>query len=120
MKRIIAIPLANNKLSAHFGHCEVFAFIETEEKEIKAMHVLDPPEHVPGSYPRWVAAQGATDVIAGGMGQQAVNLFNQQNINVFVGAPIMEPQQVVNEFLNNRLSLNANYCNKDENHHHHH
>jgi predicted Fe-Mo cluster-binding NifX family protein len=118
MKRTIAIPLANNKLSAHFGHCEKFAFVEVEEKSIMKMTILDPPEHVPGSYPRWVAAQGATEVIAGGMGQQAVSLFNQQKVNVFVGAPILAPLQIVEEYLAERLTLNANYCDKDDHHHH--
>ena len=37
-----------------------------------------PPEHRPGVYPRWVAALGVTDVIAGGIGQRAIDLFNEQ------------------------------------------
>ena len=29
-----AIPLADGKLTAHFGHCQEFAIIEVEENEI--------------------------------------------------------------------------------------
>jgi predicted Fe-Mo cluster-binding NifX family protein len=65
---------------------------------------------VPGLYPKWVAQFGVTDVIAGGMGQNAITLFNQQKINVFVGAPIKTAEELVIDFLNNNLNLNANYC----------
>jgi predicted Fe-Mo cluster-binding NifX family protein len=111
MKKIIAIPLENGILCAHFGHCQQFAVVEVENNAIKQIQYQTPPEHQPGLYPRWVAGFGVTDVIAGGMGQHAVELFHQQNINVFVGAPLMDPQQLVENFLNNRLELNANYCN---------
>ena len=118
MKKIIAIPLEAGKLSAHFGHSEAFAFVTAEEDKVTSIITATPPEHVPGSFPRWVAANGATDVIAGGMGPQAVNLFNSFNINVFVGAPSLDPVVLTEMFVQGKLSLQANYCNHDENHHH--
>ena len=30
-----AIPLAEGKLTAHFGHCQEFALVEVEDNEIK-------------------------------------------------------------------------------------
>jgi len=45
------------------------------------------------------------------MGQRAIDLFNQQKINVFVGAPIgKKPKDLANDLLNNTLSAGANYC----------
>ncbi len=123
MKRVIAIPLAGGKLSAHFGHSEAFAFISSDDKVIKSLITLDPPEHVPGSFPRWVAEHGATEVIAGGMGPQAVSLFNSFGINVFVGAPPLDPLEIAQLFLDGKLPLQANYCDHDGHHHdagHHH
>lgn len=73
---------------------------------------------LPGLYPKWVAQFEVTDVIAGGMGQQAIMLFNEQNINVFVGAPVKTAKELVTDFLGNKLNLGANYCNHDENHDH--
>lgn len=73
-----------------------------------------PPEHVPGLYPRWVAKFGVTDVIAGGMGQKAIHLFNEQNINTFVGAPVKTARELVEDFLANKLELTANYCDHKE------
>ncbi len=119
MKKCIAIPLERGVLCAHFGHCETFAIIEVEEGKIISLREETPPEHVPGLYPRWVAGFGVTDVIAGGMGQKAIDLFNQQNINAFVGAPVKPAGELAEDFLAGRLSLSANYCDHDHGDHHH-
>ena len=116
MKKIIAIPLENGVLCAHFGHCEQFAIVDVVDNIITEVKEVTPPEHVPGLYPRWVAEFGVTDVIAGGMGQQAIMLFNQQNINAFVGAPVKSAKELVTDFIANKLDLSANYCNHDEQH----
>ena len=110
MKKIIAIPLENGVLCAHFGHCQTFAIVNVENGTIKEIKEVTPPDHVPGLYPKWIAQFGVTDVIAGGMGQQAIMLFNEQNINAFVGAPVKTAEELVIDFLNNNLNLNANYC----------
>jgi predicted Fe-Mo cluster-binding NifX family protein len=116
MEKCIAIPMENGKLCAHFGHCQYFAFVTVVDSKITDIKELVPPEHVPGLYPRWVAGFGATDVIAGGMGQKAIDLFNQQNINAFVGGPMKGAKEIVEDFLADKLTLNANYCHHDENH----
>ncbi len=118
MNKTIAIPIENGNLCAHFGHCEAFAVVKVENNTITEIKELTPPEHVPGLYPRWVAQFGVSDVIAGGMGQQAIQLFNQQNINVFVGAPMKSAKELVMDFLADKLSLSANYCNHDTDHEH--
>ena len=107
----IAIPLENGELCAHFGHCQKFALVEVNDNQIIQIEEIVPPEHQPGLYPRWIAQYGVTDVIAGGMGQHAIGLFNQQKINAFVGAPIKAPRELVEDFLAGNLALTANYCN---------
>ncbi len=111
MDRIIAMPMQNGKLCEHFGHCQYFVVAKVENNQIVEMKEHIPPGHVPGLYPKWVAAFGTTDVITGGMGQKAIQLFMDQNINAFVGAPIKDAKNIVEDFINNRLSLSANYCN---------
>lgn len=118
MNKCIAIPMEDGLLCAHFGHCEKFAIIEVENNEIKEIKEVTPPEHVPGLYPKWVADFGVTDVIAGGMGQKAVMLFNQHNINAFVGAPMKPAEEIVNDFVEGRLNLSANYCDHGNHHWH--
>jgi predicted Fe-Mo cluster-binding NifX family protein len=110
MKKRIAIPLENGKLCSHFGHCDQFALIDTDDKKITAERLVTPPPHEPGLLPGWLAQKGVTDVIAGGMGQRAIGLFNDQKINVCVGAPVMEPENLVNDLLNDTLTAGANYC----------
>jgi predicted Fe-Mo cluster-binding NifX family protein len=110
MKKRIAIPLEGGILCSHFGHCEQFAIVDAEEKTITAEALITPPPHEPGLLPGWLAEKGITDVIAGGMGQRAIGLFNQHSINVFVGAPVKSPDELAADLLNDRLQAGANYC----------
>lgn len=116
MNKIIAIPLENGILCEHFGHCEAFAIVSVVNGAITSILEKTPPEHVPGLYPRWIAGFGVTDVIAGGMGQKAIELFNQQQINAFVGAPKSDAKTLVNAFIEGKLKLDANYCNHEGHH----
>ena len=115
-KKRIALPVVNGKLSPHFGHCQAFAFVDVENNTIKEVTTMDAPVHTPGSFPKWVAENGATDVIAGGMGGKAISLFNQLDVNAFVGAPVDTPHNLVNKFIADELALSVNLCSHDENH----
>ncbi|MFO7573565.1 MAG: NifB/NifX family molybdenum-iron cluster-binding protein [Bacteroidales bacterium] len=110
MLRRIAIPLENGILCAHFGHCQQFAVVDAESNSIINEVLLTPPPHEPGLLPAWLAEKGVTDVIAGGMGQRAINLFNQQSINVFVGAPAKSHKELAHDLVNDNLAAGANYC----------
>jgi predicted Fe-Mo cluster-binding NifX family protein len=112
MNKKIAVPVdEGNILDAHFGHCKYFAIIEVDEqKKIVAEEKVVPPPHEPGLLPKWLAEKGATDIIAGGIGQRAIQLFNQYGVNAFVGAPKLTSKELVDAFLNNTLSFSANYC----------
>ncbi|MBN1171520.1 MAG: hypothetical protein JXA67_05050, partial [Micromonosporaceae bacterium] len=56
----IAVPIANNVLCAHFGHCETFVLfdVDPDSGAIVSRQDLTPPHHEPGVYPRWLAEQG--------------------------------------------------------------
>jgi predicted Fe-Mo cluster-binding NifX family protein len=105
-----AIPLVNGKLTAHFGHCEMFALIEVIENEIADKHMLIPPAHEPGVLPNLLHQKGADVIIAGGMGHRAVNLFNEKGIKVVTGAPELEPEILVTNYLDNNLVTGTNIC----------
>jgi predicted Fe-Mo cluster-binding NifX family protein len=109
-KMKFAIPLADGKLTAHFGHCQEFAIIEVEENEITKKETLVPPPHEPGVLPSWLHSLGANVIIAGGMGGRAIDLFKQNDINVIIGAPALEPEELVRSYLNNTLATGANVC----------
>jgi len=105
-----AIPIADGKLTAHFGHCKEFAMVEVEDEKILRTEMLDPPPHEPGVLPRWLKEQGTDVVIAGGMGQRAIELFNQAGVQVFVGAPVDVPEALVKGYLNQTLVTGGNVC----------
>lgn len=107
----IAIPLADGKLCMHFGHCEQFALIEVDAaKIITGKTLVTPPPHEPGVLPRWLAEKGVNQIIAGGMGQRAQDLFAENGIAVVIGAMGDTPEQLVAEFLAGTLITGANAC----------
>ena len=105
-----AIPLAQGKLTAHFGHCQEFALVNVEDQKILSTETLVPPPHEPGVLPQWLKEQGANVVIAGGMGQRAIDLFGQAGIQVLVGAPVETPEALVKSYLDQTLVSGANVC----------
>ena len=111
MKRKFAIPTVAGKSCAHFGHCQSFTVVEVDGSDMGVMLFMDPPAHQPGTYPRFLADQGVSIVIAGGMGQMAQNLFQQNNIEVHMGVGVEEPHFLVEQFLRNELQTGDNLCN---------
>jgi predicted Fe-Mo cluster-binding NifX family protein len=110
MKNTFAIPLENGRLCSHFGHCQQFAIVDFENNNITSETLITPPPHEPGLLPGWLAERGVTDVIAGGMGQRAIDLFTQQNIKVNVGAQPKSPRELVSDWLQNNLVTGNNAC----------
>jgi len=110
MKHIIAIPLENGTLCSHFGHCQQFAIINVENNEIIGESLITPPPHEPGLLPGWLAERGITDIIAGGIGQKAVDLFMAKNIKVNIGVQPKSPYELVSDWLKNSLVTGVNSC----------
>lgn len=108
----IAIPIANGKLSPHFGHCERFAVLTADlsGKKVIAREYLTPPPHEPGVLPRWLHSQDIKVIIAGGMGQRAQQLFAEQDIQVVTGAPPDGPETLAAAYLSGTLQTGANSC----------
>jgi len=108
----VAIPIAGGRLSAHFGHCEEFALIDVdpEKREITQTQMIPAPDHQPGLLPRWLHEQGATVIIAGGMGSRAQDLFAQSGIRVIIGAPTQGPEAIVTAYLSDSLQTGENIC----------
>ncbi len=97
-------------MNNHFGHTRQFALIAVEEKRIVSDTVIDAPPHQPGTFPRFLSEIGVTDVIVGGIGPQAVNIFKANNIRVHIGARQKKADELVNDYLNNKLTVDENKC----------
>ena len=108
----IAIPTVEKKLAMHFGHCQEFAMVDVnaETDQIEKTEFLTPPPHEPGVLPRWLAEQGATVIVAGGMGTRAQDMFIQRGIKVVVGAPPDDPETVAKAYIGGTLETGSNVC----------
>jgi len=108
----IAVPTSNGILCMHFGHCDQFTIIEAdpEARKIGTQQVLTPPPHEPGVLPKWLADMGVNMIIAGGMGQRAQQLFAGNNIEVIVGAPAIQADELVSSYLEGNLVSGENTC----------
>ena len=107
-----AVPVSGGVVSLHFGHCEQFALIDVDEdkKEIIKKELVPSPGHEPGLLPKWLAEQGVSFVIAGGMGSRAQNLFQQNNIGVIIGTMENDPEKAVLSYLDGKLATGDNIC----------
>ncbi|MGQ1787140.1 MULTISPECIES: NifB/NifX family molybdenum-iron cluster-binding protein [unclassified Saccharicrinis] len=111
MNHLIAVPVDNEDvLDAHFGHCKFFYLATVKDGEVVSAEKVVPPPHEPGLLPKWLSERNVTDIVAGGMGQKAIQLFNANKVNAFVGAPKMDAKSLVDGFLSKSLSFAANYC----------
>ncbi len=108
----IAIPTAGERLCPHFGHCEIFAFLEVDRqaRTILKRNDVVPPPHQPGLLPGWLREHGVKLVIAGGMGHRAQEFFNQMGIEVVVGAPAEDPEDLARSWMDGTLVLGGNVC----------
>ena len=109
-----AIPVNGGVISPHFGHCEYFALIDVDEQKRKILkkELVPPPAHEPGLLPQWLAEQGVTFVIAGGMGSRAQSLFHQNRIGVIIGTLESDPEKAVLSHLNGQLATGDNICDR--------
>jgi len=109
-KKKFAIPTVNNLLTPHFGHCEKFAIVETENNSVVSVNYIRPPVHQPGTYPRFLASKGINIIISGGMGIKAQDLFAQNNIEICIGVPSGSPHELVEQYLRDELQTGQNLC----------
>ncbi|MEA3560805.1 MAG: NifB/NifX family molybdenum-iron cluster-binding protein [Candidatus Omnitrophota bacterium] len=81
----IAISTDGNFVSPHFGRCPSFTIVEIENGKLKNKETIDNPGHHPGFLPQFLRERGVECIIAGGMGQRAFGLFEEQRIQTMTG-----------------------------------
>ena len=108
----IAVPLHQGTFCPHFGGAEAFALysINLAERTIGDRQVGFPPEHGRGVFPVWLRQQGASVVLAGGMGPRAVGIFAQHGIEVMLGIEGDDPDALVQSYLDGTLEATGQPC----------
>lgn len=84
----IALPTRNGKIDSHFGHCEYYTIVEiNENNEIVSKNTLESPVGCgcKSNIAYTLSELGVKLLLAGNMGQGAVNVLSSQNINVIRG-----------------------------------
>ena len=121
----IAVASTGTMTTEHFGHCENFNIFDAENDVITKHECIPNPGHKPGFLPNYLGDLGVNVVISGGMGKGAIDIFNQRNIEVIVGAS-GTVEDCVNRYLAGDLVSTGSVCHKHEHagecggHHHDH
>lgn len=97
--------------AGHFGHCEVFTFVDVENGEIKNVSTLQNQEHVQGGcmVPVNLLAEHKVNVlIVGGIGMRPLMGFKQVGIDVYHDAERTDIRPVVEDLIAGKLQIIAN------------
>ncbi|MEI8172553.1 MAG: NifB/NifX family molybdenum-iron cluster-binding protein [Deltaproteobacteria bacterium] len=84
----IAVPSRQNRVDEHFGHCEYFTlFTVNDKKEILSEETVSSPASCgcKSNIAQTLAQMGVKMMLAGNMGQGAVNVLNSCGIDVLRG-----------------------------------
>lgn len=113
MNKKIAIAADGDVISQHFGHCEGFFIYDIADGNVAQRSFLANPGHKPGLLPRLLHEARVQVVIAGGMGQGAIDLFNEAQIDVITGAA-GTVEQTLQSFLAGTLVSDDSPCREHQ------
>ncbi|MFA6802945.1 MAG: NifB/NifX family molybdenum-iron cluster-binding protein [Candidatus Methanomethylophilaceae archaeon] len=111
----IAIACDGKNVTEHFGHCESYRIYETKDGKITDTRIIDYPGHRPNFLPTFLKEHGADVIISGGMGETAINMFNESGIEVIVGA-VGDAETVAKRYLNGDLVTTGTVCREHMHH----
>lgn len=109
----IAIPSLgegglDGQRAGHFGHCDVFTCIDSEDGEIKTVSTIQNKEHVQGGcmVPVNLLAENKVNaLVVGGIGMRPLMGFKQVGISVYHDAERVDIRPVVEDMLAGKLPL---------------
>lgn len=113
---IIAVASEKTMITGHFGHCENFNLYEVNEGEVVKHESIPNPGHRPGFLPKYLSELNVNVIISGGMGGAAVQIFNENNIEVVIGAK-GEAITAVNSYLAGELESTGSICHEHQHAH---
>lgn len=109
----IAIASEGKLVSGHFGHCEGFTIYEVEEGKALNKNFVQNPGHRPGFLPVFLKDLEINVIIAGGMGETAQQLFNENGIEVVVGASGI-CDDLVQQYIRGELKSTGSVCTEHQ------
>jgi predicted Fe-Mo cluster-binding NifX family protein len=112
-RKIVAIPSMqpgglDSPRSGHFGHCDVFTLVHTEDGAVRDVTVVHNAPHAQGGCQAPVNllhTSGADAIIVGGIGMRPLMGFRQMGIEVYYGPEGETVRTVVDDFLKGALQM---------------
>ena len=109
----IAIPSMapgglDGERSGHFGHCDVFTFVDVEGGEIKSVTTIPNQSHVQGGCMvpvNLLAQNNVRALIVGGIGMRPLMGFRQVGIDVYYDAERPAIRPVVEDLIAGKLPV---------------
>jgi predicted Fe-Mo cluster-binding NifX family protein len=115
----VAIPTYSGKVDDHFGHCEHFmVFTVNDNKEIIHEELIASPNGCgcKSNIVENLSNAGVKVMLAGNIGEGAVNKLNSYGITVIRGCS-GEIKTVTSEWLKGNIKDNGKLCIEHEHHH---
>ena len=111
----IALPSCQNQVDEHFGHCESFTVFTIGDNKIISQEKITPPAGCgcKSNIAQTLAQMGVKVMLAGNMGQGAVNVLNNQGIQVLRGCS-GDVINVAESWLTGKLSDSGIGCSQHE------
>ena len=109
----IAIPSMgagglDGERSGHFGHCDVFTFVDVEGGEVKQVTTIPNGGHVQGGCMvpvNLLAGHNVKALIVGGIGMRPLMGFKQVGVDVFYDATRQQIRPVVEDLIAGKLQM---------------
>ncbi len=116
----IALPSHQGLIDDHFGHCEYFTVFDVDgnTKEIIAQETVNSPESCgcKSNIATILADMGVSVMLAGNMGDGAVQVLNSAGIEVLRGCS-GNVKEVALKWLNGNLTDSGESCHENEHGH---
>lgn len=105
----VAVASEGKLVSEHFGYCENFNVFTVEDDKIISSESVPSPGHKPGLLPKVLHDMGVNVIISGGMGTGAIDIFNENDIQVITGV-IGNAEDVVKKYLAGEIQVSGEAC----------
>lgn len=107
----IAIPTKNNQVDDHFGHCTGYTVFTVSGNTILKIETIESPQGCgcKSEIASILKQQGVNTMLAGNIGQGAINKLGEAGIQVVRGCS-GNTEAVATAFLNGKLTDNGLTC----------
>jgi predicted Fe-Mo cluster-binding NifX family protein len=112
----VAVPTRGNIVDSHFGHCEFYTIFHTDEnKKIISSEILPSPQGCgcKSNIASVLREKGVSVMLAGNMGDGALNVLNHQGITVYRGCS-GDVRQVAEAFMQDQINDSGEGCHQHD------